>query len=251
MGSFKTFRDNETLIQAAAEKFVQLGAEGIEKNGRFTVALSGGSTPRPLYTLLAAGKFSGAIDWSCVHLFWGDERCVPPDDPGSNYRMVRESLLDGIPIPAENVHRIHGEKDPELAAAGYERELRAFFGSAGMDGPPRAGFDLVLLGMGEDGHTASLFPGLPAVTERIRWVMAQFVQAVSMWRITLTPVVINAAKHVIFLVTGPEKAERLRDALEKPFQPEVLPVQMIKPVHGQLFWLVDEAAARCLKRSDE
>ena len=240
--------DQETLIQAAAEKVARLGTEAIEENGMFTVALSGGSTPRPLYTLLATGKFARSIDWARVHLFWGDERCVPPDDPRSNYRMVRESLLDGVSIPPANVHRIHGEEDPNVAAAGYEKELRTFFGSTGVNGLPRVGFDLVLLGMGEDGHTASLFPGLPAVTEQVRWVMAQFVEAVSMWRITLTPAVINTAKHVIFLVSGAEKAHRLRDVLEGPVQPEVLPAQMIRPVHGQLLWLLDDAAAGCLKR---
>jgi 6-phosphogluconolactonase len=244
----EVFHDHETLIQVAAEKVTRLGTEAIEENGMFTLALSGGSTPRPLYTLLATGKFTRSIDWSRVHLFWGDERCVPPDDPRSNYRMVQESLLNGVPIPPGNVHRIHGEEDPEVAAAGYEQELRTFFGSTGVDGPPGLGFDLVLLGMGKDGHTASLLPGLPAVTEQVRWVMAQFDEVVSMWRITLTPVVINAAKQVIFLVSGAEKAERLRDVLEQPIQPEALPAQMIKPVRGQLLWHVDEAAAGCLKR---
>ena len=245
------FRDHEILMGAAAEKVVRLGTEAIEENGMFTLALSGGSTPRPLYTMLATGKFAGSIDWSRVHLFWGDERCVPPDDSRSNYRMVRESLLDGVSIPAANVHRIHGDEDPKVAAAGYEKELRTFLGSTGVDGPPCVGFDLVLLGMGEDGHTASLFPGLPAVTEHVRWVMAQSVEVVSMWRITLTPVVINAAKHVIFLVSGAEKADRLRDVLEGPVHPEMLPAQIIKPVHGQLLWLVDDAAAGCLKRGGE
>jgi 6-phosphogluconolactonase len=241
------FSDPETLVQAAEEKMIRLGAAAAGKNGTFTVALSGGSTPRPLYTRLAAGRFARAIDWSRVHLFWGDERCVPPDDPRSNYRMVRESLLDAVPIPPRNVHRIHGEEDPEVAAAAYERELRTFFGSKGAEGPPRAGFDLVLLGLGGDGHTASLFPGMPAVTERRRWVMAQFMEGLSMWRITLTPPVINAAKEVIFLVSGAEKAPRLRDVLEGPLQPETLPAQMIKPEQGGLLWLVDDAAAGRLK----
>jgi len=243
------FRDREALVQAAAEKVVRFGTEAIKMRGMFTVALSGGSTPRPLYSLLANEKSAWSIDWSRVYLFWGDERCVPPDDRESNYRMVRESLLNDISIPSANVHRIHGEQDPKLAAAGYERELRSFFGSTGVDGPPRVGFDLVLLGMGENGHTASLFPGLPAVTEKVRWVMAQFVEALSMWRITLTPVVINNAEHVFFLVSGADKAERLRDVLEGPIQPEVLPAQVIKPEHGQLLWLIDDAAAGRLKRN--
>jgi 6-phosphogluconolactonase len=247
--SLEIFHDPETLIRAAAEKMIRLGAAAAEKNGMFTVALSGGSTPRPLYTRLATERFAGAIDWSRVHLFWGDERCVPPDDPRSNYRMVRESLLDAVALPPENLHRIHGEEDPTVAAAAYERELRAFFGSKGAEGPPRAGFDLVLLGLGGDGHTASLFPGMPAVKEQRRWVMAQFMETLSMWRITLTPPVINAAKDVIFLVSGAEKARRLRDVLEGPLQPEILPAQMIKPAQGRPLWLVDEAAAGRLKRA--
>ncbi|MFB3887252.1 MAG: 6-phosphogluconolactonase [Thermodesulfobacteriota bacterium] len=247
MPCLEIFPDPDTLIQAAADEVLRLGTEAIEENGIFTVALSGGSTPRPLYALLATRKWVKSIDWSRVHLFWGDERCVPPDDPRSNYRMVRESLLDGISIPPENVHRIHGEEDPEAAAARYEEELRAFFGSTGVDGPPRPGLDLVLLGMGRDGHTASLFPGMPAVTGQASWVTAKFVEVVSMWRITLTPAAINAAKEVIFLVSGAEKAERLHDVLEGPIQPQVLPAQMIKPVDGRLVWLVDGAAARFLK----
>ncbi len=162
--------------------------------------------------------------------------------------MVRESLLSRISIPSENVHRIHGEEDPQAAAAAYEQELRAFWGSAGVDGPLCADFNLILLGMGKDGHTASLFPGLAAVREQAHWVMAEFVEILLMWRITLTPVVINAAKNVIFLVSGEPKAQRLHDVLEGPVQPGKLPAQMVKPVNGQLLWLVDDAAAGCLTR---
>jgi len=244
----ETFPDREKLTAAAAQNFIRLAAEAVEKERLFTVALAGGSTPRPLYALLASKESARTIDWPRVHLFWGDERCVPPDDPRSNYRMVRESLLDAIQMLPANVHRIHGEEDPEAAAAAYDRELRASLGSNGAGGPPRRGFDLVLLGMGDNGHTASLFPGLPAVTEKVRWVMAQFIPAVSMWRITLTPVAINAARNVIFMVSGSEKAERLHDVLEGPFQPERLPAQIIQPAHGRLLWLVDEAAASRLAR---
>jgi 6-phosphogluconolactonase len=164
--------------------------------------------------------------------------------------MARETLLDAVPLPSGNIHRIHGEEEPQLAAAAYEQELRSFFGSRAPDEPPAVGFDLVLLGMGDNGHTASLFPGLAAVTERVRWVMAEYVEVVSMWRITLTPVVINAAKNVTFVVSGAEKARRLRDVLEGPIQPEVLPAQIIRPAHGRLLWLIDKAAAGCLKRPD-
>jgi len=244
----EVFPDREKLIQAAAEHVIRLTSQGITENGRVAIALSGGSTPRPLYTLLATEAYSQRIDWPRVHIFWGDERCVPPDSPQSNYQMAREALLDAVPIPVSNVHRIHGEEDPELAAAAYEKELRAFFGVNSTDGSPRLGFDLVLLGMGDNGHTASLFPGVAAVTEKKRWLMAQYVEVASMWRITLTPVVINAAKNVLFIVSGAEKAERLHSVLEGPFQPEVLPAQIIRPARGRLLWLLDKAAAGRLKR---
>ncbi len=249
--AIEVFPDRESLIQAAAEHVMLLTSQGITENGSVAVALSGGSTPHPLYALLASERYSQRIDWPGVHIFWGDERCVPPDSPQSNYRMARETLLDVVPIPASNVHRIHGEEDPEKAAVAYEKELRTFFGVNAAGGSPRLGFDVILLGMGDNGHTASLFPGLSAVTEKKRWVMAQYVEVVSMWRITLTPVVINAAKNIIFIVSGTEKAERVRDVLEGPVQPERLPAQAIKPVTGRLLWLVDKAAAGRLKRFPE
>jgi 6-phosphogluconolactonase len=174
-----------------------------------------------------------------VHIFWGDERCVPPDRPQSNYRMANETLLSRVPLPAENIHRIRGEDEPKLAAAAYEELLRGFLRGESLD--------LVLLGMGDNGHTASLFPGLPGVTETVRWVLAQYVEVVSMWRVTMTPVVINAARHVRFLVAGAEKADRLRDVLEGPAQLEVLPSQAIQPTRGELRWLVDAAAAARLE----
>jgi 6-phosphogluconolactonase len=242
------FSDRDKLIHEAAEHVVEVASRGITDNARVAIALSGGSTPRHLYTLLASEKYSKRIDWSKVDIFWGDERCVPPDNPQSNYWLARETLLDAVPIPVSNVHRIHGEQDPEKAAAVYEKELRTFFGANTTDGSPRLGFDLILLGMGDNGHTASLFPGSPAVNEKERWVMEQYVEVVSMWRITLTPVAINAAKNVIFIVSGVEKAERLHDVLEGPFQPEVLPAQIVKPARGRLLWLVDKAAASRLER---
>ena len=248
--AIEVFPDRQRLIQAAAEHIVQLASDAAAKNEMFTMVLSGGSTPRPLYTLLASRAFAKSIDWPRVHVFWGDERCVPPEDPRSNYRMARETLLDAVPLLPGNIHRIHGEKEPQLAAAAYEQELRSFFGSRVPDEPPPVGFDLVLLGMGDNGHTASLFPGMTAVTERVRWVMAQYIEGVSTWRITLTPVVINAAKNVTFVVSGAEKAWRLRDVLEGPIQPEVLPAQIIRPARGRPLWLIDKAAAGCLKRLD-
>jgi 6-phosphogluconolactonase len=244
MAEIEIFPGRLELAQAAAEQFIGLAARAVASRGRFTVALAGGSTPRPVYSLLTTEAFAGRLDWSRVHIFWGDERCVSPDDPQSNYRMARETLLDAVGVPPGNIHRIRGEDDPRRAAAAYEQELREFFGHS-------AGFDLVLLGMGADGHTASLFPGLAAVTEGSRWVMAQYVEAVSMWRITLTPAAINAAENVTFIVSGADKAERLREVLEGPSRPEALPAQAIKPISGRLLWLVDEAAAASLTRRRE
>ena len=246
--NLEVFPDHEKLIRAAAEHVIELIDRGIGEDGKAAIALPGGSTPRPLYNLLATKAYSQRIDWLKVHVFWGDERCVPPDSPESNYRIAREALLDVVPIPASNVHRIYGEKDPEKAATAYEKELQAFFGVNGRDGSPRSGFDLILLGMGDNGHTASLFPGHSAITEKKRWVMAEYIQVVAMWRITLTPVVINAAKNAIFIVSGGEKAERLQSVIEGPFQPEVLPAQIVRPVQGRLLWLLDKAAASRLER---
>ena len=242
----------DALMQTAAECFVSAADAAIRSHGRFVVALAGGSTPKKLYAGLATAAYAQRIDWARAHVFWGDERCVPPDDPRSNYRMTRETLLDHVPLPAANIHRIRGEDPPASAASAYERELRTVFATP--DGPPRvapgARFDLILLGMGDNGHTASLFPGLAAVHETQRWVLAEYVAEVSMWRVTLTPVVINAAPQVLFLVTGGDKAPMLQRVLEGPHQPGTLPAQAVAPSHGQLRWLVDTAAAANLKGSE-
>jgi 6-phosphogluconolactonase len=241
----------DALMQAAAQRFAACAEAAIQAAGRFVVALSGGSTPKRLYALLATEPYAGRVQWSRVHVFWGDERCVPPDDPASNYRTAREALLSRVPVPEGNVHRMRGEDDPGSAAAAYERELREIFVTP--DGPPACTparrFDLVLLGMGDNGHTASLFPGTPAVRETERWVMAQCVNAVSMWRVTLTPVIINSAAEVTFLVSGGEKAGMLRRVLKGPNMPDALPAQAIAPGHGRLRWLVDATAAADLERS--
>jgi 6-phosphogluconolactonase len=242
MTEIRTHPDAASLARAAAEHFVTLAAEAIAAHGRFAVALAGGSTPRATYALLATEEFAARVDWSRVHVFWGDERCVPPDHPDSNYRMVREALLDKIPIPTENVHRIRGELSPDQAALAYHEKLEAVLGANGR-------FDLILLGMGADGHTASLFPGTAALHEQVRWVVAHYVDKLGMWRVTLTPVAINAAAHVTFIVSGAGKAERLRDALLGPYQPDVLPAQIVRPTDGHLLWLVDEAAAVHLREA--
>jgi 6-phosphogluconolactonase len=220
------------LADAAAGRFVAAAEDAIASRGQFLVALSGGSTPRDTYLRLGTEALMSQVMWSRVQVLWTDERCVPPHDAESNYRMARETLLDRVPVPAANVHRIHGEDDPTTAAGVYETTLRAL-----------ARIDLVLLGLGVDGHTASLFPGSAAVHEPTRWVMAARAGATSMWRITLTPVVINAAIEVLFLVSGAAKAGILRRVLEGPRRPHELPAQAISPVHGRVRWCVDTAAA--------
>jgi 6-phosphogluconolactonase len=247
MAEIRTYPDAASLARAAAEHFVTLATAAIAARRRFAVALSGGSTPRATYALLASDEFATRVDWPRVHVFWGDERCVPPDHPDSNYRMACETLLDHVPLPTRNVHRIRGEINPEKAAADYERLLRSFFAQQPKGKETRVlpvlRFDLALLGMGEDGHTASLFPGTAALHEQTRWVVAHCAYKLGMWRVTLTPVVLNAAAHVTFVLSGVGKAERLREVLAGPYQPDVVPAQIVRPTDGRLLWLADAAAA--------
>jgi 6-phosphogluconolactonase len=243
--------NSDELARAAAGLFVTLAREGLAARGRFAVALSGGSTPRAMHQHLASPAFASQVDWAQVHLFWGDERCVPPDHKDSNYRMARETLLDYAPIPPENIHRIRGEDAPERVAENYEDELRMFFGqtSGGQTHGSAPTFDLIFLGLGDDGHTASIFPGTSAVREERRWVVAQEHNVPPpplVARITITPPLINTAAQVVFLVAGAGKAGRLKEVLHGPYQPEVLPGQMVRPANGRLVWLVDEAAAQNL-----
>jgi len=200
--------------------------------------LSGGSTPRPIYARLASVGYRERIDWSKVYVFFGDERCVPPDDARSNYRMACEALLDHIALPADNIHRIQGEIDPAQAALSYEQELQQLFRTAALPA-----FDLICLGLGDNGHTASLFPGTAALREKDRWVVPQYVEVMTSWRITFTASLINAARHSAFLAEGAAKADVLWRVLEGPYQPDVLPAQLIQPMNGELHWLVDAAAA--------
>jgi 6-phosphogluconolactonase len=230
----------EALSREAASRFQRLAAESIASTGRFSVALSGGSTPRALYHLLGEPPLREAIDWPRVHLFWGDERFVPADHPDSNYRLAQEAFISKAPIPPANVHRFPTESgDPETAAAQYEETLRRFFTQT-----PH--LDLVLLGLGADGHTASLFPGSPALDEGGRLVVAAYVRKLDAWRLTLTPPVLRGARHVVFLVSGSDKASILREVLEGPYDPHRLPAQLVRPEKGDLTWLADEAAASLL-----
>jgi 6-phosphogluconolactonase len=238
----RVFDDPEAVAQAAARRIVELAKESIDASGVFSLALSGGSTPRRVYELLAGEEFRDAVDWSNVHVFFGDERTVAPDHADSNYRMANETLLSRVPIPAENVHRIEGLGDAAANASDYESEMRGFFGDAEW---PR--LDLVMLGMGDDGHTASLFPGTTALEERRRWVAANWVEKFNTWRITLSAPVINAARHVLFLITGAGKTERLREVLKGERDPTRLPSQLIQPLGGTLEWYIDRDAAAKLE----
>ena len=246
--------DAAAVARAAAEEWARLAAKAARERGRFAVALAGGSPPRGLYTLLAQPEFARLVEWPDVHIFWGDERCVPPDHPDSNYRVARECLLDPLFFPPERVHRIPGELPAERAAAIYERDLRAFFGNWPTAAPqPAAAFDLILLGLGDDGHIASLFPGAAALRETERWAVAvphRAPPAPLVDRVSLTPPALNAAAQVIFMVTGASKAERVAQVLNGPFQPEELPAQIVRPTAGRVLWLLDQAAGSGM-RNDE
>jgi 6-phosphogluconolactonase len=242
-GRVIVFDDAEAVARAAAERFAEIAAESVRARGRFGVALSGGSTPRRIYELLAGERFKARVEWPKAHVFFGDERCVPPTDGASNYRMARDTLLSRVAVPAANVHRMIGEGDAAANARLYEDELRSYFGGAEFPA-----FDLVMLGLGEDGHTASLFPESPALDETAAWAAANWVEKLGAYRITLTAPVINHAAHVMFVVTGAGKAERLREVLEGARSPRSLPARLIRPVGGVLEWLVDRAAAAKLER---
>lgn len=235
------------LAGEAARRFVAAGRQAIADRGHFAVVLAGGSTPAGLYRLLAAPPYRDQVDWSRTYVYFGDERCVPPDHPDSNYRMARETLLDVAPIPAGNVFRMAGELSPDEAARRYAALLRRNFS---LRGGARPRFDLILLGMGDDGHTASLFPGMPALAEARRLVVGSDVPgyvrpAVS--RVTLTYPVLNAARGVLFLVAGANKVAAVAAVLAGPEPPEPLPARRARPRQGRLTWLLDAAAAAGLR----
>jgi 6-phosphogluconolactonase len=236
----RVYTDLESLSRAAAELFVVEGRRAVEASGRFAVLLAGGDTPRRTYELLATPCFRDRIPWSAVHVFWGDERCVPPDDRRSNALMAHRALLDHVPVPPAQIHPISGGCSPHEAAREYEEVLRAFFAA---DLPC---FDLVFLGLGENGHTATLFPGASALEERERWVAEVYVAEEGLHRVTLTAPAINQAALVAFLVTGGGKADVLREVLEGTTDPRRIPARLIRPVQGELLWLVDREAARLL-----
>lgn len=239
----RVYADEAALAAAAAEEFARAATDAVQQHGKFAVALAGGRTPRALYELLGRNDhWRNAVPWAQTHFFWTDERCVPPTHADSNYRMAHEAMLSHVPVLAGNIHRVRGEDpDPAKAAADYEAELRAFFGACVPASPPR--FDLVLLGMGADGHTASLFPGTPVLNERVAWAAAVYVPAQKSHRVTLTFPVLNAAGRIVVLVSGHEKAAALRDALREKHAINELPIRGIHPERGELIWLSDQAAS--------
>ena len=237
--------DANSIAQTAAAEFLQAAREAISEKGSFSVALAGGSTPKALYSLLASNPLLQAkVPWTKIQFFFGDERHVAPDNAESNFRMANEAMLGKAPVDPNQVHRIRAEKrNAAQAADEYEQELRTSF-KLQADQLPR--FDLVLLGMGPEGHTASLFPGTKALKEERRLVVSNWVGKLYTDRITLTPPVLNNAARVIFMVHGEEKAPALKAVLEGPYEPDQLPAQMIKPKEGKVLWLVDPAAAGML-----
>ena len=241
-GELRVVSSAEAVAQAAAELFVEICEQSIQARGRFRVALSGGSTPKRTYQLLASNALAQRVDWSHVDLFWGDERYVPHDDQNSNYRMTDEALLRHIQIPAANIHGVPTDvSPPEESAAAYETEIRNTFGDTGSI----PAFDLIYLGLGTNGHTASLFPHSATLLEDSRLVVADFVNEVNTWRISMTAPLLNHGRTVAFLVSGREKADVLRQVMLGPREPDRLPAQLIVP-DGKLLWLTDEAAASLL-----
>ncbi len=236
----RTLTTPQELFAAAAEEVMRATEDAVAQRGRFTIALSGGSTPRNLFNLLATNART-ALPWERMFFFWGDERHVPPTDPDSNYKMADEALLSKVPVPAGNVFRIAAENpDAAAAAQAYELTLQKFFALAPGQFPV---FDLILLGMGPDGHAASLFPGSAGLQEKSRLVIANWVEKFKTSRITLTLPVLNAARCVTFLVSGTDKAPALHAVLEGDAPGEQYPSKLIRPTDGKLIWLVDRAAA--------
>lgn len=236
-GSLKVFETIDLMDEAAAAFVIELAAESIMARGRFVLSLSGGNTPGKLYSLLSLPVFKDRIDWKKTFIFWGDERCVPLNDERNNAHMAKTLMLDKIDIPEANIFPIQVDLTPPEAAKSYEQKLKDFFGSD----TPR--FDLILLGLGENGHTASLFPGTQVIHEAQHWVKEVYVAEQKEWRITMTASLINQANNIAFLITGKGKANILKAVLNGPFQPDLYPAQLIKPVRGDLFWFADKDAS--------
>ena len=248
-----TYRISPTppeVAKAAAQLFTEAALRAVNTRGRARVAISGGTTPKAMFQLLAdpAQPFVKQVPWASLDLYWVDERCVPPTDADSNYRMTNEALLSKVPLVPEHIHRMEGELDPEVAAACYESLIRNTFKLEGAETPT---FDLILLGMGDDGHTASLFPHTEALNDLTHIAIANHVPQKDTWRITLTWPVINQGREVAFLIEGAAKAQVLHDVFLGPYQPDTYPSQIIRPASGQLTLLLDAAAASKLPKPEE
>ena len=247
MAAIEIYKDAISLATNAARHFISIGQQAIINRGRFSVTLAGGSTPRGLYTLLASETYKHQLDWDKVYVFWGDERLVPAESPESNFNLAKQTLLDHVPIPQQNIFRIQGELEPELASEIYSDVIKEFFQSNSEGSIPQ--FDMILLGLGEDGHTASLFPHTKALDEKTLLVAHNHVLKLDVWRITFTYRLINSAANILFLVSGESKAKTLRMVIEESHQPDRLPAQGIDPINGKLTWLVDKAAASNLTKN--
>ncbi len=236
----------EHLFEASAQFLSQALSLSSNSATGLSIALSGGSTPRGLFTQLVTDPYRSRVHWSSIRIFWGDERPVPPEHPESNYRMAKETLLDHVPHAPDQVFRIQGELPPEEAAEGYEKVLQRTFSLRQGEVPC---FDMILLGMGADGHTASLFPGTSVLDERRQWVTAPWVQQFQTHRITLTPPVFNGAKQIMFVVSGLDKADAAQAVLEGPLDPHRYPAQLVCPTHGNVIWFMDAEAASRLEET--
>ena len=238
------YQDVDTLSQAAARYVVSIANESIVTHGRFTLSLAGGSTPKKLYALLASEPYRDQINWALVEVFWSDERCVAPDSEDSNYHLAEEVLLSKVPIPASQIHRMPADAaDRDAAAQRYTEEMQRALGTNGIPS-----FDLMQLGMGPEGHTASLFPHQASLKEQQRLVIPVDVPKPPPPRLTCTPPLLNAAVHVLFLVTGQDKADAVAAILEGEHNPDEYPAQIIKPANGEVTWMLDSAAASKLHK---
>jgi 6-phosphogluconolactonase len=234
----RVLRDMESLSRGAADRFLTLSRESISEGGKFTVALSGGSTPQRFYALFGSDPYQKIVDWTGMHVFWADERAVPRDHPDSNFKLAFDTFLSRVPIPEANLHRIRGEDGPEKAAREYEDDLRNFFG---LQSTPV--FDLIILGMGEDGHTASLFPGSSALAETTRLVLPVYPDKPKTSRVTLTLPVLNNASHILFLVSGRAKADIVAEVLGDEKAKTRYPAGLVNPSRGSIEWFIDKDAA--------
>ncbi len=234
-------KDIEALSKSFAEWLISYIKESLSKQDRFTIALAGGNTPKKLYRLLASDEYKKLIPWERLHFFWGDERCVPFSDSRNNAKMAFEELLDHVPVIRQQVHIMQTNIDPQEAAAAYEILLHSFF-----DEKPDT-FDLVLLGLGDNAHTLSLFPGYDVVNEHKKWVVAFYLKEQDMYRITLTAPVVNKAARVAFLVSGGDKAAAVYHIKAGEHEPDLYPAQIIQPFNGEVYWFCDEAATADLE----